>query len=260
MPDPSSFPLPQSSLVETLSSRVLASAVGPHQYLTLPHLIRLFQEAAMRNTDRLGISTPDLMERYGLTWVVHRQAITAARWPRLGEEVRVLTVPTRVERGLITIRDFYLLDQAGEPMIRSTSGWSVMNTASRRIKPLPTAITALLGDLPPPEQQLPWPDHKVLPPERVEQALDFRVTFAHLDFNNHLTNPAFAELMVEPLGIDYLTAHLPHRADITYHREARYGDELTAGCTPTKVAATFSHSLQRGEELLASMETEWMPR
>ena len=253
--------LPTSSLVETLTSRVLASAVGPHQLLTLPHLIRLFQEAAMRNTDRLGISTPDMIRRYGLTWVLHRQLIVAEQWPGLGQEVTVLSVPTRIERGLVTIRDFHLLDRAGRPMITSTTAWSVMNTASRRIKPLPGAVTDLLTDLPPPEQHLPWPEHKVSPPEDVDRKLGFRVAFAHLDFNNHLTNPAFAELMVEPLGADFLSAHLPRRVELSYHREARYGEELTAGSyTVPDGTLAFRHRLQRGDELLAAMETEWMPR
>ncbi len=215
----------------------------------------------MRNTDRLGISTPELMRRFDLTWVLHRQLIVAQRWPSLGEEVSVLTVPTRVERGLVTIRDFYLLDAEGRPMITSTTAWSVMNTASRRIKPLPTAIHDLLKDLPPPERHLPWPPHKVIAAEEVDRERSFRVAFAHLDFNNHLTNPAFAELMVEPLGADFLTHHLPRRAELAYHREARYGDRLTAGSFPEPDAAlAFRHRLQRGDELLAAMETEWMPR
>ena len=215
----------------------------------------------MRNTDRLGISTPELMRRFGLTWVLHRQLIVAERWPSLGEQVSVLTVPTRVERGLVTIRDFYLLDAKGRPMVTSTTAWSVMHTDSRRIKPLPAAVTDLLTDLPPPQRHLPWPGRKVTAPEHVAQERDFRVSFAHLDFNNHLTNPAFAELMVEPLGADFLTAHLPHRAELAYHREARYGDHLTAGSLLKPDAAlAFRHRLRRGDELLAAMDTEWMPR
>ncbi|CAH1000591.1 hypothetical protein LEM8419_01725 [Neolewinella maritima] len=236
--------------------------MGPHQYLTLPHLIRLFQEAAMRNSDRLGISTPQLVAQQGLTWVLHRQIIQAAHWPTLGQDVQVLTLPARVERGLLIIRDFYLLDAQGTPLITSTSAWSTMNTSSRRIKPLPTSVTELLTDLPPPAQHLPWPEGKVQPPERTDQGMTFRVTYAHLDFNNHLTNPAFAELMVEPLGIDHLTQYLPRRADITYHREARYGDLLRAGSTrlDTNGPVTFRHTLMRDDELLATMETEWVAR
>ena len=213
----------------------------------------------MRNTDRLGISTPHLMEAHGLTWVLHRQVITASRWPALGQAVTVFTVPTRTERDLITYRDFYLLDEAGRPIITSTSAWVVMSLESRRVRPLPEPIKALLHDLPPPEQHLPWPDRKTPTPKSVDRSLNFRVGFAQLDFNNHLTNPAFAELMVEPLGADYLTAHLPRRADISYHHEARYGQELLASVTETG-PESFEHVLQRDGEVLATMASEWEAR
>ena len=252
--------LPISRLVETFSTQVFAAAVGPHQQLTLPHLIRLFQEGAMRNTKRLGIATPTLMEQYGLTWVLHRQIIRAERWPTIGEPVRVLTVPVRMERQLLTYRDFYLLDDREQPIITATSAWSVMSLSSRRLKPLPGAVSSLLTDLPPAAQQLPWPDDKPGAPHAVSQSRDFRVDFADLDFNNHLTNPAFAELMLEPLGADYLRAHLPRRADISYRMEARYGDQLTASTAPSTTPPTFDHGLYRGDELLASMQTEWMTR
>ncbi len=248
--------LSENPLLERISSRILASAVGPHGLLTLPHLIRLFQEAAMQNTQRLQISTPDLMERYGLTWVLHRQLVTATAWPRLGDPVTVITAPTRVDRRLVTIRDFQLLDASGTPLIRSCSAWSVMDFAARRIRHLPEEVLRLLPDLPPPAGP-PWPGDKLSVPDRTDHHREFPVAFAHLDFNNHLTNPAFAELMVEPLGLEYLSTHLPRRADITYHREARYADTLVAGTT--RAGGTVRHTLRRGSDLLALMESEWTP-
>lgn len=246
-----------SSHHEMLHSRVRASAVGPHQRLTLPHLIRLFQEAAMRNTDRLGISTPQLMQQYGLTWVLHRQQIVANHWPELGERVTVVTVPTRIERRLLTYRDFYLLDSKDNITIRSTSVWSVMSLSSHRIKPLPEAIVSSLDDLPPPATHQSLPKTKPEAPREVVSKRSFRVDFAHLDFNNHLTNPAFAELMLEPLGLAHLSQQLPATADISYHHEARYGDALMA--VTAAVETGTAHGLLRDGETLATMHTTWEP-
>ncbi|MGB3799335.1 MAG: acyl-ACP thioesterase domain-containing protein, partial [Lewinella sp.] len=125
-----------------MPGRVTASAVGPHGRLTLPHLIRLFQEAAMQNTDRLQISSQHLTRDLGLTWVLHRQTVWAMEWPALGQAVRVITLPTRMERGLITYRDFYLLDPAGRVLACSTSTWSLMDLQSRRIRPIPAIVTS----------------------------------------------------------------------------------------------------------------------
>lgn len=212
----------------------------------------------MRNTDRLQISSGDLMHAYGLTWVLHRQVVTATAWPVIGDEVTVVTAPTHIERGLMTYRDFYLIDAKGQPLVSSTSVWSVMDYSSRRIKHIPPAVTALLDQMPHPGSRLPVPGDKLALPARTDAERSYRVGFSHLDFNDHLTNPAFAELMLEPLDINFLRHHLPTLADIVYRHEARYGDLLTAtSSTEAGRATAFTHTLRRESEVLSVMRTEW---
>lgn len=252
--------LTASSHHELYATRVAASAVGPHGYLTLPHLIRLFQEVALRNTDRLGIASSDLMQDYGLTWVLHRQLIDTERWPRLGEPITVVTVPTRIERKLITYRDFYLLDANNKIVVRSTSAWSVMHYDSRRLRHMPQNLIDLLDDLPPAQTHLSLPEQKPTAPQTATAERHFDVDFARLDFNNHLTNPAYAELMIEPLGEKFLSTHSPTHADIAYHHEARYGEKIRAVTAPLSGdhQTSFGHALLRGDTTLATMRTNWL--
>lgn len=212
----------------------------------------------MRNTDRLGISSRHLIAAHGLTWVVHRQLITARRWPRLGETVTALTAPVRIDRKLVTYRDFHLIDAGGRSILQSASSWSVMEIHSRRLRRIPDTIVDSLTDLPAKADHLPWHTDKPQPPIEISATENFRVHFADLDFNNHLTNPAFAQLMLEPLGPDHLTHAILREADISYHHEARYGEELRASVGPAKPAdTTFAHDLRRGDQLLATMRSRW---
>ena len=210
----------------------------------------------MRNTDRLGISSDRLTSAVGLTWVLHRQSLRVSRWPRLGEHVTVVTLPTRIERNLITHRDFYLIGASREVLAASPSTWSVMDVRSRRIRPIPPAVTRVLDDLGA-VPHLHHPAQKPDPPAFTGGGRTYPVTFAQLDFNNHLTNPAYPELMLEPLGLDFLRDRRLLAADITYHREARYGEAVTAVAAPAGSPGHQRHALYRGEELLAAMETEW---
>ena len=123
----------QSPLHEIVSFRVAASSIGPGGYLTLPHLIRMLQEAAMRNTVRLGISSPELIEAQGLSWVLRRQKIDARRWPRLGEDLTVVTAPSGFERQLQTFRDFHLRDAQGQVMITAPTPGKCAFRSNRRI-------------------------------------------------------------------------------------------------------------------------------
>jgi acyl-ACP thioesterase len=251
--------LSHSSLHERLTTYVSPAAVGTHRRLTLPALIRFFQEAALRNTDRLGISSNTLIDRFRLTWVLHRQLLTATRWPGIGEEIRIVTAPTRIERNLVTYRDFHLLDSGGNRIVSATTVWTLMHVNSRRIKPIPAEVRDGLTDWPDPQDCLPPPGKRVRVPEPGGDVLTFRVGFAQLDFNYHLTNPAYVELLLEPLGLDHLTQYLPERIDIEFRREARYGDLITATAQLSADAPlTFGHRLERDDDLLAIMHSSWI--
>lgn len=251
--------LTATPLHENVPVRVAAAAVGPDGRLTPPHLIRLLQEAAMQNTLRLKISSPELMERSGLSWILRRQRITVSRWPKLGETGSILTAPTGFARGLLTYRDFHLLDAGGQPLATASSEWLLMNVGSRRLQPIPPDIASLSAQLAPATAHLDRPTGKVLPPDpEVATHREFTVAYYQLDFNNHLTNPVFPELMLEPLAADFRAAYEPTLIDLAFRQEARYGEALTAQAAPrNEERLAWRHALLRGEEVLATMATKW---
>ncbi len=214
----------------------------------------------MRNTVRLKISSPELIERYGLSWVLRRQRIDAVRWPTLGEQLTVVTAPSGFARRLQTFRDFHLQDASGQAIISAATQWLLMDVATRRLKPIPEEIAALETDLAPAAAHLERPTNKIQPPVKPHLSKSSEVAFSQLDFNDHLTNPVFPELMLEPLGHQFLCTQLPVSADIMFHREARYGDQLEAVTGHFELPPhRFAHALMRGEDLLATMQTNWKP-
>lgn len=211
----------------------------------------------MQNTRRLGISSPELIASLNLSWVLRRQRIDVARWPRLGDRLTVVTAPSGFERRLLTFRDFYLLDAQGEAIITASSEWLLMNVTSRRLQAIPPVIARLETQLAPAAAHLKRPSGKIPPPTVLTSERSYTVAYHQLDFNDHLTNPVFPELMLEPLGHDFLTHHLLTQADIAYQLEARYDDALTAQAGPEKDRLAYAHALRRGDDLLATMRTRW---
>ena len=255
--------LTDSPLHTTLSTRIPTAAVGPHRYLTAAHLIRLNQEAAMLNTLQLKLSSPELIERYGLTWILRRQFIRAERWPRLNDHVRIVTCPTGFQRGLLTQRDYHLENEDGEVLIRTGTEWVLMDLESRRLKPIPDSVLAISDDLPDPADCMTLPSGKpsapaAAPATDAEPAAErhFRVPFHQLDFNNHLTNPVYPEFMVEPLGETFLRTHNPTEIDLAFQHEARYGEYLAARAEKTG-DLQYCHSLEREGSVLATMRSRW---
>jgi len=247
--------LKTSLLHEVVPFRVAASAVGPNGVLTIPNLVRMLQEAAMRNTVRLKISSPELIADNGLSWILRRQRIECFQLPVMGQSVRVITAPSGFARRLQTFRDFHLVDDQDQTLAVACTQWLLMDINSRRLRPIPDHIASLSQDLAPAAAHLEPPTGKITPPQTTDAACTSQVAYYQLDFNKHLTNPVFPELMLEPLGADVLSGQQPTLIDIDFRAEAHYGDKLTA-----KVAAMgagYRHGLYRGEDLLATMQTTW---
>lgn len=245
-----------SALCEVVPFRIAAAAVGPGSRLRVPDLIRLFQEGAMRNTVRLRVSSPELIAAFNLSWILRRQRIIVQDLPVMGQEVTVITAPSGFARRLQTFRDFYLVDAATEAVLAAASSqWLLMDVGSRRLRPIPDHLATLSDHLAPAAAHLEPPTVKVSPPANPDREHSCTIGYHQLDFNDHLTNSVFPELMLEPLGAAFLAAHQPRLLDIDFRAEARYADRLTARTEAREDG--FRHGLYRGEDLLATMRSEW---
>ena len=209
----------------------------------------------MVNTVRLGVSSPELIAAEGLSWVLRRQTIICHAWPRMNDGVDIITAPTGFERGLLTYRDFHLRRPGGEILISAVSEWLLMDVHTRKLRPIPERVARLRHSLAPAASHLPRPESKLRAPDDVAGHFETEVRYGMLDFNDHLTNPVFAELLLEALGADFLRGHLPRTLDLVYKAEARYGERLRA--TVSGEARGRRHALYRGEEVLALMHSTW---
>lgn len=212
----------------------------------------------MVNTVRLKISSPELMAEMSLSWVLRRQRININRLPAMGDRVTVITAPSGFERRLQTFRDFHVLDEEGNALLTAATQWLLMDVNSRRLKPIPPHIAALETDLAPAAAHLDRPLGKIKPPEEIGPTRVFTVAYHQLDFNDHLTNPVFPELMLEPLGVHFLKRYTPTLLEVDYRLEARYGESLVAQASAlTSNGLLQRHALRREGELLATMESHW---
>lgn len=243
-----------SSLKETLTFKVPAHACNARKQLSIPHLIREFQEAALLSTLRLGVSVLDL-EPMGLGWVLLGQYIKLDRTPKLNETCTILTCPTGFER-VFTYRDFHLLDEQGNRIGTASTTWMLMDLKSRRMAQLPDFIKKLGDHVPPKEEQLPRAGYKLDSPSAEIDVRSFQVGHHQLDFNGHLTNPVYVEWMLEGLSPEVFANHELKELAIQFKQEARYGETVSVQ-TKKGHGDSYHHGLSLSGKPLASMQTTW---
>lgn len=246
---------PLAPYAESVHFTVGAYDIDAQKRLTVPALIRHMQEAAMVNVLRIKLSVWDL-EQYAVSWVLMYLYVDFFRRPILGEELRILTYPSGIDR-LLTYRDFKVYDAAGELVARAGTTWLLMDTKRRRPTRLPQLILDAEPYLPTEEHRLPRPDFKLSGPEETEgSVLSFTVGYHDLDFNEHLNNIRYVPWLLESLPVERLREGEITRLELQYIQEVRYGSTIQS-VRSAAAEGCYRHELRLDELAVARMRTFW---
>jgi len=219
-----------------LEASVRFAEVDREQAMTLPALLQLLQEAAIRHADLYGVGAEGLAER-GTSWVLNRLALGIERYPRRDEALRVETWSTGV-RGFRGFREFRLFCGA-ELLLCASSLWLWIDLRTRTLTRVPEELAAAFpiggaGRAPfrPELEKL-----RFAPPAAEAPAEPVTVRYSDFDANGHVNNTAFFDYLQTALVRQGRPPH-PRRLALQFLREI----SLTAE------AATV-RSETRGDEL-----------
>ena len=100
--------------------------------LKLNSILNYFQEVATRHAMILNIDYHNLI-KVNEFWVLSRICAEIDRYPKLGDEITVVTYPIS-PRLVDCDRDYYILDKSGEVLIRGVSKWLILDSNTHKIK------------------------------------------------------------------------------------------------------------------------------
>ena len=237
--------------------------IGANGVATLSAIGNWLQEAAGRNADMLGFGENDLLH-HGLTWVLTRLVLRLARLPRAGEELRLHTWPSVLDR--FGHRGYEIYDKENKLIISGGSAWSVMNFTDRSLTRLPDTLVPRY----PADPRLCDPFAcRVIPRLRSDNPATalLRVRKDDLDINGHVNNTRYLAWILEPVPLSSSPSrnpaapNMPRLVDITFREECFPQEELKSLCAssalPTGVDSTvfdrpapvaMLHSIQRSSD------------
>ena len=200
--------------------RLLSSDVDMRRRLRPSVLFGWMQEAAVAHTEQLGMGRARTLDR-GLLWVVTLQTAEIRRMPTYDEEVVLRSWPGPTMHVLFP-RYFAMETSAGEPILRASALWALVDSGTRRLTfperygiELPGVVT---GD------ELPLPSApRSLPTEKQRE---FVVPYSYVDMNGHMNNTRYLDLAEDCLP-DAAAGRLLRSVSAEYSREVCLGDRLT---------------------------------
>jgi len=237
---------------ETL--RIHANQCDFQQALKPAAFFQHFTEAAGVHAQKLGVGF-EAMAAQNLFWVLSRMKIKFWGFPHAGDTVILRTWPKKVERRMVYIRDYEMLDAAGRRLAGATSSYLVINAATRRMAP-PKSVSFDL----PADTSLSGLDESL---ERIdpggggEERLRVQAGYSAVDILGHVNNGRYADWICDAFPLEMYRAHELDWLQINFEHEIMPGEEVailaSRDAQDGRVWALEGHNQSSGQQAFEAL-------
>lgn len=187
----------------------------------LPMIGNYLLHAASSHAGERGFGYSDMTEKH-TAWVLSRMAIEMYAYPKMAEEITLLTWVGDVGR-LFTERCFELQNKEGKPYGFARSIWAAIDLETRRPTLLDVeGLSSYISERPCPIEK----SGKIPPVENETAGTAFTVKYSDLDINGHLNSIKYIEHLLDHFDIELFKEKEISRFEIAYQAEGQYGMEL----------------------------------
>lgn len=190
--------------------------------LRTSELFRLLQEASIRHTEQLGMGRDKTLDR-GILWVLLLQSAQIARMPEYDERIVLKSWPGKTMH-LLFPRHYSLETEAGEPLVRASALWGLVDSQSRKMV-FPEKYGVVIEGVTTGEE-IPLPN--AIPRVECTEHRDFRVPYSYVDLNGHMNNSRYFDLVEDCIPAAAAGRRLKS-IRTEYINEARFGEAFTVG-------------------------------
>ncbi|WP_343036858.1 acyl-[acyl-carrier-protein] thioesterase [Lacticaseibacillus absianus] len=191
--------------------------------LSLATLVNVMLLGSEHQLDQLGAGLAALAP-YGAGWVITQYHLDVARMPRTEEPLVVGTEASAYNK-LMTYREYWVDDAAGNRLATMSGAWVMMDLTTRKLIPIIESFaqkveavrTTAVRRYPRLPKLATW-----------TYSVPYRVRYFDIDGNGHVNNVHYFEWMEDALGADFLDHHRLVSMDIKYAREVAYGTTIDA--------------------------------
>lgn len=200
------------------NSRIRYSETDCNGKLSLLSLLNYFQDASTFQSEDLGVGL-QYMDELQMVWVLSSWQIVVNRYPSMGEEVVIGTLPYNF-KGFMGSRNFVMRTKEGEQLAIANSIWSLLDLKTGK----PTLPPERMLESYRLEEMLPmeYAPRKIMLPEGGEKSEPIVVKKHHLDTNHHVNNGQYVNMAMEFLPENFAIAQM--RAE--YKKQAFLDDVL----------------------------------
>ena len=198
--------------------RIRYSETDSEGKLTLNALLNYFQDCSTFHSEDVGLGIA-YMKEIGQVWVLSAWQIVVNRYPKLGDKVKIVTLPYEL-KAFLGYRNFAMLDEQGEYLAKANSLWSLLDI--RTGKPVMVNEAMQKGYGIDEKLEMDYAPRKITVPQGGELREPVVVKKHHLDTNHHVNNGQYVNIAMEYLPDDFMI----HQMRAEYKKQAFLDDVL----------------------------------
>lgn len=203
----------------TFQSRIRYSETDESGHLKLEALLNYFQDCSTFQSEDIGLGLGYCREHH-VVWVMSSWQIVVKRYPAMGENVTIGTMPYEF-KGFVGYRNFFMKDEQGDLIACANTIWSLLDTDTG--KPVKANGDMLAGYVLEPKLEMDYAPRKINIPDQCVQGEPVHIKKIHLDTNHHVNNGQFVQIAMDSLEESFPAAQL--RAE--YKKQVLLDDVLT---------------------------------
>lgn len=176
-------------------SRIRYSELDETGHLKIESLLDYFQDCSTFHSEDIGLGVEYLKKQH-MVWVMCSWQIVVARYPELGENVTVGTIPYDF-KGFIGYRNFLMTDAQGKGLAYANTIWSLIDTESGKPVKAPKEMIAKYGLEP--KLEMDYAPRRIQVLEEGEKGEPVQIKAHHLDTNHHVNNGQYVRIAMDSL-------------------------------------------------------------
>lgn len=194
------------------------------QTIKVSDLFKYLQEVASKHSETMKIGFDDLKGSKG-AWVLTKELLEVKRLPNALEKFTIHSWSRELNK-IVANRNFIVMDQAGNIIIKATSDWVVINLEKRRIIPLGKLnldnIKNYNYDL------FPEPLSKInIISENLVNDFTKKVRFSDIDINGHMNNTYYVDMVLDSMAEYFEQRHTLRLINTNFLQEVKFLEDIT---------------------------------
>ena len=201
------------------------SDVDFQYHIKLSALANKFQDLANIASQALGLGFETIYKAFGVVWALVRMRVDIERLPTLGETIKIQTWAPK-PKSLQFDRDFIVLDENGDIIIRAVSAWVLIDYQSRRIRKASTVIHEDYQD-PGLERAIDCVLGRFKAQGELNKKYQKVIGYSDIDLNGHLNNSKYVDFIMDCFSLEEHQKYRVKSLEVSFVNEALAGDTLT---------------------------------